>query len=36
MWHCEYQTKDLDWIIKKSDYLFNLDEEKIKSLKGYY
>jgi len=33
MWHCEYQTKDLNWIIKKSDYLFNLDEEKFKNLK---
>jgi len=36
MWHCTHQTKDLDWIIKKSDYLFDLEEDKINKLKGYY
>lgn len=34
MWHCDHQTKDLDWIIRKSDYLYDLDEKKIKQLEG--
>jgi len=36
MWHCKYQVKNLNWILKKSDYLFDLEEEKIQSLTGYY